>query len=441
MCIFLRFGLLAAVLGLVSGCATNTMTGRSQLMIVSENSAINKSTSMYTELMNAADKDGKLVTDEEVVNRVKHITDRLVERAVEYRPETKNWNWQVSIIKDDETVNAGCLPGGKMVLYSGLLEKVNPTDDELAQVMGHEISHALAKHGAEKMSVGVVGQIAAAAVVVAVAAADAKNPNASQRRKNLDHTAQLASLGAAVFITLPNSRQAETEADRMGVELAARAGYDPASAITLWEKMVEATGDKKNASSFLRTHPAPSNRIEALTALQEPMQAFYAEAKPLYTADYTPSVSYVRMNVWDTPQWVVVDEKQDEAKMTLAGSGAGRAFFSPQFDAFQKGTLELTCTNCSTGFFMKQAEFKRLYNEKDWRALQLKVADTNYKLDLSYLYLGFAAEGMGYSDASKAYFEQAKSLSDTEEFACAKGRMIKCQDFDVPAVSSEHLSH
>ena len=128
---------------LISGCATNPMTGRSQLVLVSESAAISKSSSLYESMITAYDKKSKISTDSAINERVQKITNRLVERAILYKPDSQKWKWQVNVIESDE-VNAFCMAGGKMAVYTGLLNKVQPTDDELAQVMGHEISHALA---------------------------------------------------------------------------------------------------------------------------------------------------------------------------------------------------------------------------------------------------------------------------------------------------------
>lgn len=258
-CIFLS-GLL------LSGCATNSITGRSQLMLVSEQSAIAQSSNAYSSLIGGLSKEGKLSRDRKLIARVQDITDRLITQAVKYRPATADWKWSVTVIEEPETVNAFCMAGGKMAIYTGLIDKVKPSDDEIAQVMGHEISHALANHTAEKMSVSMAAGLA---VVAATAAA---NPNDRQA------TQQVSSLAALTLVTLPNSRVAESEADRIGIELAAKAGYDPHAAVTLWEKMMKESG-QKSRFDFLSTHPASVKRIEALAALGPGMQPLYEEGR------------------------------------------------------------------------------------------------------------------------------------------------------------------
>ncbi|MBL8483776.1 MAG: M48 family metallopeptidase, partial [Rhodocyclaceae bacterium] len=239
--------LLAAAL--VAGCSTNPMTGRSQLMLVTEQSAIAQSASHYQAMMGSLEKNGKISTDEALNARVQDITDRLVNQAVRYRPDTRAWAWTVKVIDAPETLNAFCMPGGRMAIFSGMMTRLDASDDEIAQVMGHEIAHALANHGAEKMSVAMAANLA----VVAVAAAGRNN----SQRVGLYNAATLAALA---FINLPNSRQAETEADKLGVELAARAGYDPHAAVTLWSKMLQQKGGRA-APDFLSTHPSTDKRI------------------------------------------------------------------------------------------------------------------------------------------------------------------------------------
>lgn len=274
-----------AFASLISGCATNPLTGRSQLILVSESAAINKSSSLYESMIDAYGKESKISDDVAVNERVQKITYRLVKRAILYKPNSQKWQWQVNVIESEE-VNAFCMAGGKMAVYIGLLKKIQPTDDELAQVMGHEISHALANHTAEKMSVDLLTKIAIGAVTVAAAASD-KSTNQSQRNYNQQAVQNVAILAGSAFVTLPNSRGAETEADKLGIELAAQSGYNPEAAVTLWNKMMEVTGNKSKGD-FMSTHPSPPNRIEALTALQEPMKKIYDARAPLY-ADYKPT--------------------------------------------------------------------------------------------------------------------------------------------------------
>ena len=148
------------------GCATSP-TGRTQLMLVSEATAISASRQAYLAEMQRLEKEGKLSEDAAMARWVGDITGRLVAQAIRMRPDAGRWDWSVAIIEDPDTVNAWCMAGGRMAVYTGLLRKLDPTEDEFAQVMGHEIAHALANHTAEKMSVAMASQIGIIAVGVA----------------------------------------------------------------------------------------------------------------------------------------------------------------------------------------------------------------------------------------------------------------------------------
>jgi predicted Zn-dependent protease len=155
------------------------------------------------------------------------------------------------------------MAGGRMAVYTGLLQKIDPTDDELAQVMGHEISHALANHTAERMSVALATN---AGIVIAGILSD-----------NPQRTMSVAATAAALAVQLPNSRTAESEADQIGIEIAAKAGYNPNAAVSLWRKMEKAGGD--SPPEFLSTHPSPENREQRLAELAPKMMPFYEQAK------------------------------------------------------------------------------------------------------------------------------------------------------------------
>jgi predicted Zn-dependent protease len=259
----LRAGLLSlAALTLLSACTTSP-TGRSQLMLISPEAAIVESKKAYLSTVSDLNKENKLIDDPLMEDRVAMITGRLVTEAIAMYPKSKDWEWSVAIIDDDETVNAWCMAGGRMAAYTGLFEKLKLTDDEFAQIMGHEISHALANHTAERMS-------RAIAINMGVIAAGVASDN---------HAATLAgaALAAKFALELPNSRVAESEADRIGIELATRAGYDPAAAVSLWQKMGALPGDRP--PQFMSTHPSPENREAALTALVPEMQALNPQRK------------------------------------------------------------------------------------------------------------------------------------------------------------------
>jgi len=251
----------------LAGCATNEITGRSQLMIVPESMAISSSATAYSSMMGDLGKKKQVEgPDTERSKRVHEITNRLIAQAIRFRPDSANWKWEVRVIDDPKTVNAFCMAGGKMAIYSGLLEQLKATDDEIAQVMGHEIAHALANHTQERMSIAMTSQIGLEVAAIALG---------GRQGAALGLTG--AELAAVYAIQLPNSRESESEADKIGIELAARAGYDPKAAVTLWEKMEKAGG--KGPPQFLSTHPSPENRRETLAQLGPQMEPLYLAAK------------------------------------------------------------------------------------------------------------------------------------------------------------------
>ncbi|ROH86164.1 M48 family peptidase [Pseudomethylobacillus aquaticus] len=425
------------LLSQLSGCATNPMTGRSQLSLVSEASAINQSTQLYASMIEGYGKQNKLIDDPAINKRLQTLTNRLIARAVQYRPDSQSWEWQVNVI-DNDAINATCMPGGKMAVFKGLLDKIQPTDDELAQVMGHEIAHALANHGAEKMSMQILSQIAVAAVAVAATSGDA-NATPRQRQYNQQTAHSAAGLAAAAFITLPNSRGAESEADKLGIELAAQAGYDPAAAVTLWEKMGAANNSASGQQAdFFSTHPSSDKRIEALQALQAPMQKIYRAA--LAARDDAAEYQYVRVGT-DTAGFnssnvrVIEEGKVNLAEPPAVDASKALAFYSPEQEAFKEGRTELPCQSCGLQFYLNQSDFKALQEKQDWRGLMQKVVKVGYHFDLSYYYLGLAARGLGYTEAAAGYFSKAQSLSGSEQFSCAKASFNKCDGVDLDALA------
>jgi predicted Zn-dependent protease len=251
---------IALIVALLAACATSP-TGRRQLMLVSEDQAISSSAEAYVQEVGKFKAEGKLSRDRALIERVDVITERLVAQAIQMRPDSVSWDWSVAVIDDPEVVNAWCMAGGRMAIYTGLIDQIEPTDDEIAQVMGHEIGHALANHTAEKMSVAMASSVGVIAVGIA-----ADNSGAAMAG---------AAAAAALAIKLPNSRTAETEADQIGIELAAKAGYDPAAAVTLWQKMNAVGG---SPPEFLSTHPDPENRAARLDRLGPKMEPYYQQA-------------------------------------------------------------------------------------------------------------------------------------------------------------------
>lgn len=264
-----KFLVVAVIAVLIGGCESNPITGRSQIMLVSEDQAISQSKQAYTEMLKPLEQEGKINNNAAMLKRVEVITSRLVAQAIRYRPETEKWDWSVRVIDDPKTVNAWCMAGGRMAIYSGLINQLNATDDEIAQVMGHEISHALLAHTAERMSRAMAIQLGIGAAAVTTSGSD-----------NSQLALQGIALAAVVALELPNSRTAEAEADVVGLEIAAKAGYDPRAAEVLWAKMAKVGGSGESRFDFLSTHPAPVKRMETLRELAPKMMPYYEDKSP-----------------------------------------------------------------------------------------------------------------------------------------------------------------
>lgn len=246
----------------IGGCATNPITGRSQVMLVGDNEAARYSAQAYHQLLINAEKQHVLDEDSATVNRVRSIAQPLIAQATALRPETRLWHWEVHVLKSDQ-VNAWCMAGGKIAVYTGLIEKIRPSDDELAQVLGHEIAHALLSHQAEKMSRVQLQKLGLTLGVLAGAAAG----------YNLSSAAGLADTVATIGLQLPNSREAESEADAVGIELAVKAGYNPHAAVSLWEKMIAVGGG--GGPDWLSTHPNPEQRLQSMRAKAQQLMPVY----------------------------------------------------------------------------------------------------------------------------------------------------------------------
>jgi predicted Zn-dependent protease len=257
---------LAAACIALAGCQANPITGRSQLMIVPESVAVSESSAAYAQMMGQLGKKKQIEGDSARAHKVRDITDRLVAQAIKLRPDSAGWNWEVQLIDDPKTVNAFCMAGGKMAIYTGMWDKLKATDEEIAMVMGHEISHALAGHTQERMSVAMTSSVVAQAAAIAL--------SSSESTRGLAMTG--TQLAAVYAVQMPNSRTSESEADAIGLEIAARAGYDPKAAVTLWEKMGKLGG---SPPEFLSTHPSPENRAAHLKELGAKVQPYYLEAK------------------------------------------------------------------------------------------------------------------------------------------------------------------
>jgi predicted Zn-dependent protease len=263
--------LIAAISLQLSGCATTTQdsvsgVNRSQFMLLPASQVVGMSSQAYTQTLQESQKKNTLNTDKVQLERVRTISNRLIAQVGVFRPDAVQWKWEVNVDKSDQ-VNAYCMPGGKIMVLTGLIDQLKATDDELGAVIGHEIAHALREHGRERMSQAYVQQFG----LQALGAMLTKGTSAAVGNASM----QAAGVGSQLFFALPNSRLQETEADKIGLELSARAGYNPDAAITLWQKMSKLSANKP--SEFFSTHPSDTTRIAEL-------QKLAPKVKPLYDA-------------------------------------------------------------------------------------------------------------------------------------------------------------
>lgn len=259
------------VLAALTGCATVQTTDsgtvgveRRQFMAASVSPAQLQQVAdrQYSEMMSQARAAGALDANAAQVQRVRTITQRLIAQVGAFRPDAASWPWEIHVISSDD-VNAWCMPGGKMAIYTGLINRIKPTDDELAAVLGHEMAHALREHSREQISQQMAAQVGLS-VLSAVTGVAAQG--------------DLGKALTNVMFTLPNSRTHESEADLIGVELAARAGYDPRAAVTLWQKMAALSGGGA-PPEFLSTHPSASTRSAELQRNAEKVMPLYEAAR------------------------------------------------------------------------------------------------------------------------------------------------------------------
>ena len=247
------FGLIT-VLFLLASCGSVPLTGRKQVLLVSDSEILTASLSQYNEYMQSAAKS----TDRTKIEMVERVGKNIANATENYlrqngmASEIENFRWEFNLIKED-IINAFCMPGGKIVAYEGLLPLIE-SDDELAVVLGHEVAHAVAKHSNERMSQEMLAQYGAAIVDMALS-------NKSDAVHAVGNT--VFGLGAQLGVMLPYSRQHELEADYMGLVFMTMAGYDPNKAITFWQKMAAAS-DSGGTPEFMSTHPSDGRRIEEL---------------------------------------------------------------------------------------------------------------------------------------------------------------------------------
>lgn len=250
---------------LLLGCAEVPVTKRRGLHIVPTSELLALSFQQYNEVI----RKSKLSTDQKKLQMVRKVGERIARSAESFLRDSgrgnqiANYKWDFNLIEDDKMVNAWCMPGGKVAVYTGILPY---TQDEagLAVVMSHEVAHAIADHGNERMSQALLANMGGMALSVALA---------NQPRQTRELSMAAFGAGAAVGFLLPYSRLHESEADRIGLMFMARAGYDPRQAVPFWERMNKKSGPKP--PEFLSTHPAPESRIANI-------KTYIPEALPYY---------------------------------------------------------------------------------------------------------------------------------------------------------------
>lgn len=252
----------------LAACATTTEKGavgveRRQFLLVSSAEMDQSAITAYQSVLKEQGTKGAVNRDPKQVERVRRIAARLTPETGVFRKDAPSWKWEVNVITSSE-VNAWCMPGGKIAFYTGILEKLQMTDDEVAAVMGHEISHALREHARERASQQMASSVGAAVVGSALGVGQGG--------------ADLVGMVSKVTFLLPYSRLHETEADRMGVELAARGGYDPGAAVALWQKMAKLSGGAA-PPALLSTHPSDDERIKDLGIYSQRVLPLYEQAR------------------------------------------------------------------------------------------------------------------------------------------------------------------
>ena len=270
------WGLLSSVF--LAGCQTNPYTQRSQFLLMPSGYMSQMGATQYSEVLQ--DPKVKISTDPQEIEPVKRVAARIIEAAKrsKYAEAAKGFTWEVTVIKDDNTKNAWALPGGKIAVYTGIFPMAK-NEAGLAAILGHEVVHALAEHGGERMSQGLVAQFGMTAAAI-VLSTQGLSPALN------DLSMQAMGLGVQAGVLLPFSRKHESEADYIGVLLAGDAGYDPREAIHIWERMAAASNGAP--PEFLSTHPAHETRIADLTKWMPEAMSLYEKAPKASMANLPP---------------------------------------------------------------------------------------------------------------------------------------------------------
>ena len=252
----------------VSGCASTTEGGavgaqRSQLMLISSDELEKMAEQSYAKLKADANSKGELNRDTAMLKRVRAIATQIKPHTAVFRKDAPGWNWEVNVI-DSKELNAFCMPGGKIMFYSGLITQLKMSDAEIGIVMGHEIAHALREHSREQVSQAIAAQTAIGIGTALL--------GLGQTSADISGTVYQA-LVATQF-----SRTDESEADDIGLELTARSGYDPRAGVTLWQKMIAAKSGG-NPPEFLSSHPEDAKRIQRIQSLLPTVLPLYEAAQ------------------------------------------------------------------------------------------------------------------------------------------------------------------
>ena len=261
------------VCALVTSCTTVKTTNsgtiginRVQRMspVISEKDLQAGATLAYQQIITEERSKGTLNSDEVMSRRVRAIADKIIPAVTVFRPDALEWDWQVNVIESDQ-LNAWAMPGGKIAFYSGIINRLQLTDGEIAAIMGHEIAHALREHSRERASEQATSGLAIGIGGALLGAGG--------------ELTDMASLAYNSTFGLKHSRSHETEADRIGVELAARSGFDPRAAISVWQKMAKVTGGGSGGPEWLSTHPSNETRIADLTVYSEKVIGLYQASR------------------------------------------------------------------------------------------------------------------------------------------------------------------
>jgi len=239
---------------------------KSRFLLLPKSTVENSSGQQYAQMMRSAAQKNALNNDRAQVERLRAIARNLIPPAVRFNEDAKRWRWEVNLVSS-RSVNAFCMPGGKIAFFTGIISALQLTDDEVAVIMGHEIAHALLEHGRARMSEQVLKNVGITVAAMVFNLGQVSTTVLSQ--------------AANLAVSLPFSRQHETDADLVGMELAARAGYDPRAAANVWRKMSKLGAHSGNAQppQFLSTHPGHANRIKDIEANLPRVMPLYETAR------------------------------------------------------------------------------------------------------------------------------------------------------------------